>query len=212
MEYSVYHRYRFNDKISLTHNASIRPFKNDVGFYSTQGTRSTLSLRDRNVVENGLEAKYSFNNKSGISFIARHYWSEVKNKELYNLEDDGNLKFTAPPAAGIEHRNYNNFYINMVYTWQFAPGSFLNVVWKDESEVNDTDIQYRYFKNFDRTLGSPQNNNLSFKLIFYLDYLDFKKWGKKKDRKALPIDETTSLLQHNYMGRMNGQYGTRSIY
>ena len=106
-------------------------------------------------MENGLEAKYSFNNKSGISFIARHYWSGVKNKELYILKDDGSLKFTMPPASGIEHRNYNNFYINMVYTWQFAPGSFFNVVWKDESEISNNDIQYRYFKNLDRTIASP---------------------------------------------------------
>ncbi len=26
---------------------------------------------------------------------------------------------------------------------------------------------------------SPLNNNLSLKIIYYLDYLDFKKWKKK---------------------------------
>jgi hypothetical protein len=177
-EYSMFHRYRFNDKISLSQFVFYRPYKSDVGFYSADNNTSTFSLRDRNIVESTLEAKYSFNNKMGISFIGRHYWSEVKSKEFFLLNDDGSLSKTNAPAA-INHQNYNNFYINAVYTWQFAPGSFLNIVWKDECSTSDREIDEQYFKNFDQTLGSPQNNNLSFKIIFYLDYLDFKKWGKK---------------------------------
>jgi len=88
------------------------------------------------------------------------------------------LSKTNAPAE-IQHQNYNNFYINAVYTWQFAPGSFLNIVWKDESSTFNRDIDYHYFKNFDRTLGSPQNNNLSVKVIYFLDYLDLKKWGRR---------------------------------
>ena len=171
---SGYHRYRFNDRFSLSHSFSLRPYKNDVGFYSTD----TFSLRKRMVIENSLEIKYSFNNKSGISLIGRHYWSKVDNKDFFLLNDDGSLSHASAPAT-IAHHNYNDFYINMVYRLQFAPGSFLNIVWKDETRFDDSDIRYRYFKNLDKTIGWPQNNNLSVKLIYYLDYLDLKKWGKK---------------------------------
>jgi len=44
----------------------------------------------------------------------------------------------------------------------------------------DGDGQRTYFKNIDRTLAEPQVNNLSIKIIYYLDYLDFRKWSKKK--------------------------------
>jgi hypothetical protein len=37
-----------------------------------------------------------------------------------------------------------------------------------------------YFGNFSHTMEAPQNNTLSIKLIYYLDYLDFKKWKKKE--------------------------------
>ena len=131
----------------------------------------------------------------GISFIGRHYWSKVKSKEFYSLNDDGTLSKAVTPTE-INHQNYNNFYINAVYTWQFAPGSFLNIVWKDESSIFDKEIQHHYFKNFDRTIGSPQNNNLSVKLIYYLDYLDFKKWGKKKDSNAELHSESTSVRRN----------------
>ena len=173
-EYSIFHRYRFSDKFSLSQSIYYNPNKNDVGFYEADGNGVLFSLRDRNTVENSLEAKYSFNNKSGISFIARHYWSRVKSNAFFALNRDGSLSATAVPSV-IRHQNYNNFYINAVYTWQFAPGSFLNIVWKDESQTFDGDIQYRYFKNFNRTISAPQNNNLSVKLIYYLDYLDLKK-------------------------------------
>ncbi len=177
-EYSMFHRYRFNDKISLSQYLFYRPYKNDVGFYAAENSSSTFSLRDRDIVENNLEAKYSFNNKMGISFIGRHYWSKVKSKEFFSLNDNGTLSKTNAPAE-IQHQNYNNFYINAVYTWQFAPGSFLNIVWKDESSTFNRDIDYHYFRNFDRTLGSPQNHNLSVKVIYFLDYLDLKKWRRK---------------------------------
>ncbi|MCU7550016.1 carbohydrate binding family 9 domain-containing protein [Chitinophagaceae bacterium LB-8] len=175
----MFHRYRFNDKFSLSNNISYRPSKNEVGYYDEENSNVMFSLRDRNTVETGLEAKYSFNNKSGISFIARHYWSKVECKRFFLLDGKGLLIPTAAPAD-INHQNYNNFYINAVYTWQFAPGSFINIVWKDETSTSDEDIQYRYFKNFNRTISAPQNNNLSVKVIYYLDYLDLKK--RKKER------------------------------
>jgi hypothetical protein len=126
-----------------------------------------------------MEAKYSFNNKSGVSIILRHYWSEVESKRFFKLANDGELHATADPLD-INHQNYNNFYINAVYTLQFAPGSFINIVWKDETSTLDEAIQYKYFRNFNRTIGAPQNNNLSVKVIYYLDYVDVKKWRKKQ--------------------------------
>ena len=194
-EYSIFHRYRFNDRISLSQNSMYRPYKNDVGFYSVD----TFSVRNRSIVENSIEAKYSFNNKMGISLIGRHYWSKVESKEFYLLNNDGSLSKGGTPLS-IRHQNYNNFYINAVYTWQFAPGSFLNIVWKDEADIFERDIKDSYFKNLDRTIGSPQNNNLSFKLIYFLDYLDFKKKGKLKSltRKAGLESERTSVRSFGF--------------
>jgi hypothetical protein len=183
-EIYVSHRYRFSDKFSISHNVLYNPATNDAGFYTKYYVGSTLediifSRRDRKTIENVLSLKYSFNNKSGITFRARHYWSKVEQKQLYDLNDDGTLSPSAHNIA-LNHRNVNIFNIDAVYTWQFAPGSFLNIVWKDEAFKSDGVIQHTYFKNFGQTIGEPQNNNLSVKIIYYLDYLDFKKWKKKK--------------------------------
>jgi hypothetical protein len=67
-----------------------------------------------------------------------------------------------------------------VYTLEFAPGSFINIAWKQQGVFGDENTAYTYFKNFDRTISSPQNNNFSIKMIYYLDYIDFRKGNKKK--------------------------------
>ncbi len=89
-------RYRFSDKFSITQSINYNPAINDAGYYSTYTENNVLkdiifSRRDLTTVENILSAKYNFNNKSGITFRARHYWSKVKQKQLYDLNTDGGL-------------------------------------------------------------------------------------------------------------------------
>jgi hypothetical protein len=193
-EIYVSQRYRFTDRFAISHDVTYNPVKNDAGFYQKYFENDIngnailkdiiFSRRDRKTVENILSFKYSFNNKSGITLRARHYWSKVHVRELYDLRTTGTLKPTSHSNVAIQNQNFNIFNVDAVYTWQFAPGSFINIVWKDQSFTFNDEIQFRYFKNFGKTLDAPQNNNLSLKVIYFLDYLDFKKWKKKKDNHA----------------------------
>ena len=116
----------------------------------------------------------------GITFRARHYVSGVDNKEFFTLQQaDGKLNLN-PSFNENVNQNVNFFNIDMVYTWQFAPGSFLNIVWKDAVFTYHDFVEKGYFKNFGNTIEADQNNNISMKVIYFLDYLDFKKWKKKK--------------------------------
>lgn len=177
-EINIGHRYRFSDKFSLSQDIYWNPFSNDAGYAKKMGGDILFSRRDRTTVENVISAKYNFNNKSGITFRTRHYWSTVDQKELYDLQNDGSLKPTIHSAEPLKNQNFNAFNIDAVYTLQFAPGSFINVVWKNAIYTSDDAIE-SYFKNVRNTLSSPQNNNLSLKVIYFLDYLDLKKWKKK---------------------------------
>jgi hypothetical protein len=183
-QFNFSHRYRFSDKFSVSHDMLYNPAINDAGYYQRYYENNALqdilfSRRDLKTVQNILSFKYNFNNKSGITFRARHYWSKVHVKELYDLQADGNLKPTIHQSVAVEHQNFNIFNIDAVYTWQFAPGSFINIVWKDESSTGNDNINMDYFRNFDHTLASPQNNNLSVKIIYYLDYVNFRKKSHK---------------------------------
>ncbi len=181
---NISQRYRFNDKLSIGHGLTYNPATNDAGYYSTYSENNQLkdvifSRRDLKTIENIFSAKYNFNNKSGITFRARHYWSKVGVKQLYDLQADGNLLPTKHASINIVNQNSNYFNIDAVYTLQFAPGSFINIVWKNSIQDYNHDIQPTYFKNFSNTIAASQNNNLSLKILYYLDYLDIKKWKRK---------------------------------
>lgn len=181
------HRYRFSDKFSLTQDISYSQATNDAGYYNapynTMGPLDVVfSKRNLKTVENVISAKFNFNKRAGITFRARNYWSKVQQLQLYDLQTDGTLKYSQYSGAfPLQHQNFDVFNIDAVYTWQFAPGSFINIVWKEQGFLFDNTMNYSYFKNFERTLNEPQSNNLSIKIIYFLDYLDFKKWSKKKN-------------------------------
>jgi hypothetical protein len=179
-ELSLRQNYRINNKLTLSHRFSTNPLTNNIGFVFINGSPDiNFARRKRNTIENIFFVKYSFSNKMGLTFRARHYLSTVKNKEFYFLQPDGKLLPNATFINGAD-QNFNLFNIDMVYTWQFAPGSFINIVWKDAVEDFTRNVESNYFKNFSRTMDAPDNNNISLKVIYFLDYLQLKKIGKKK--------------------------------
>ncbi len=172
---SIEHNYRFNDKFALGHNLNLQPARNNAGFTDIDAATNDIifARRNRSTVENVISSKYNFNKRTGITFRARHYWSHVKAKELYKLASDGSLTKNTG-FTGNADQNLNLFNIDMVYTWQFAAGSFINIVWKNVI-YNDNNLTSNYFKNLNNTISASQNNNLSLKIIYYLDYLNLKK-------------------------------------
>ncbi|PWS32571.1 DUF5916 domain-containing protein [Pedobacter paludis] len=169
---------RLNDKIAFGLDLNFNPNYDYVNWVTSLGGQSIFSRYDRRTVENSFDAKYTFTNKMGFTVVLRHYWSDRRNKEFFLLKPDGNLtNYQGAPLTGTD-RNYNVFNIDLIYTWQFAPGSTLSVSYKDAAETYDTFYTQRYNRNLDGILSAPQNNSLSVKVLYYIDYLDFKK--KKK--------------------------------
>jgi hypothetical protein len=164
----------------MSQDFMLNPATNDAGFYGLHYENNELkdilfSRRDLTTIQNILSFKYNFNWRSGITFRARHYWSRVRPLELFDLQEDGSLKNTVHRDVQIQGRNINFFNIDAVYTWQFAPGSFINVVWKDQSGISDQLLHENYIGNFGNMITAPQNNNLSLKIIYWLDYVDLRK-------------------------------------
>ena len=175
----LFQNFRLNDKIAFGLDLNFNPNYNYVNWVTAQGNQAIFSKYDRRTVENSFDAKYTFTNLMGLTVVLRHYWSDRRNKEFYLLKPDGNLTDYQGPALTGTDRNYNVFNIDFVYTWQFAPGSTLSLSYKDAAETYDTFYTQRYNKNLSGILASPQNNSLSIKVLYYVDYLDLKKKHKK---------------------------------
>lgn len=173
-------RYRFSNKFTVRHGINFEPQTNNAGFASIDNSTNDIIFgrRNRNTIENTLSFKYNFNDKMGINTIVRHYWSKVEYKELFTLLLNGELRKNTVFSKNV-NQNANFFNVDMTYTWQFAPGSFINIVWKNSSYEYRSLVEKNYFKNFGNTMEADQNNNISFKIIYFLDYLQLKSNKKK---------------------------------
>ena len=173
--------YRFSSKFSINYRMGFNPRPKNVGFTSILGDQSILfALRKINTIDNVLNLKYNFTNKMGLTFRLRHYVSTVENKSFFTLNPNGSLNPTNEITENF-NRNVNYFNIDMVYTWQFAPGSFMNVVWKNATYYGADSPRDGYFENLGNTLEADQNNNLSLKVIYFFDYLQLRGKKSKKD-------------------------------
>jgi Domain of unknown function (DUF5916) len=179
---TLFGKIRFSSKFSIDNSLSLEFHKNNPGWaaikYSGAGPLNDtiiFSRRDLRTVENTLGFKYNFNNKMGVTLKARHYWSKVSPQQFYELNKFGDMITPSVPFTKNVNQNYNYLSADLVYTWQFAQGSFINVVWKNIGESFNRDFEKNYFSNLDKTISGPQANSFSIRVIYFLDYLTAKK-------------------------------------
>ncbi len=176
--FSVAPRIRFSDRSLLKYRFEFSRSFNDIGYVtdSTTGSGSQAIIfgtRNLQNIENTLDISYIFNPKTSLSLRARHYWFTVEYKDFYDLLEDGHLR---PNGYSDNHNlSFNAFNIDMIFTWEFAPGSELLLVYKNNVFTDNPDIPKDYFLNVKDTFNNPMTNSFSIKVLYYLDYQYFKK-------------------------------------
>lgn len=136
-------------------------YNNDSIFFGTYNRKTFV---------NTVSMSYTFNTKASIEMRARHYWSFANyDDQLFFLLADGTLK---PDDCCNESAdvNFNAFNIDMTLKWEFAPGSELSVAWKNAIYVENDDVESKLNENLKKTLKADQINNLSVKILYYIDY------------------------------------------
>jgi len=157
-----------SDHFRLSGDFNVSKDHSNFGFVSKRSDDDIICGR-RNITtfNNELAAQVLFGPKMNLSVRARHYWFQLYYHEYMHLNEDGS--FSDTDWAGSADENFNQFNLDLVYTWQFAPGSFLNLIWKDAIFNGDGLRGDNYFRNWDKTFHTPQNNTLTLKLIYWLD-------------------------------------------
>ena len=188
--FNIEPRFRVNDKLMLVFEFEYDDSRNNIGYVEDSLSDNDMEViifgrRDIRTIVNTFEADYKFSNKSSLTFRLRHYWQTGLYSDYYNLQADGGLQdnyYTTNNDFGV-----NYFNIDMVYTWNFAPGSEINIVWKNaistfnEAEYHGNqfiDIERDFISNFDYMIQSPATNSFSLKILYYLDYQYFKRKNK----------------------------------
>jgi len=115
---------------------------------------------------------------ASFTLRARHYWTRLTYTNTYFLNDDGS-RADVPFVDGYD-RNFNAVNLDAVFTWQFAPGSFMTVAWKNAAFQTDGESRFNYADNARHTWDTPKSNQLSVKMIYYLDYIKVRGWFRKR--------------------------------
>ena len=182
---------RVNNKLNLSYDFSIDNGTNAKGFvtkvYDANDNLEEIIFgnRDQQTIENVIGVNYTFNEYMALTFRLRHYWSWAQYNEFYNLEEDGTLGDTNfdgfnPDGSSDFNSSFNAFNIDMVYSWQVAPGSFVKINWKDAIFNFSRKIDRNLGENISSTVKDDHYNTLSVKFIYFIDINYFKKLGKQK--------------------------------
>ena len=131
--------------------------------------------RERKSVTNTISGKLSFNTKSSLGLSFRYYWSPVKyDQKFYELDPKGTL--INSNYLNNHDINYNIWDLDLSYSWEFAPGSQLVVLYRNSIFNSDDLSSLNFRKNLNNLFKKPNTNKFSLKLIYYLDYNNLKNW------------------------------------
>ena len=160
---------RLNDHFTFRLSSHFEKAINDYGFAGKDQEKVIFGKREISTVVNALSSKYLFKNNLSLGFVARHYYSQGEYGSFYTLQNNGYL-YANPTYKKNHDFSFNTFNIDMVFSWIFAPGSSMNIVWKNEITSETESVTGNYFNNLDNTLHEPQLNNISLKVLYYIDY------------------------------------------
>lgn len=174
-EIGIAPRYRFSDKFQMHYEIEFSKLQNEKGYVEELENGDIIfGNRDVKNIINSISSQLNFNTKSQLSLAFRHYWSPVQYDAFYVLNEDGSLQDTF--YSENNDINYNIWNLDLNYTWQFAPGSFLVALYRN-SIFNEDDMSYLNFKeNLNNLFNEPMSNIISLKVIYYLDYNQLKTW------------------------------------
>jgi hypothetical protein len=172
--------FRFNDRFSLKLSQFWDVYLNDVGYAANTGD-IIFGSRDIKTITNTATLKYLFKNDMSLNVIARHYWSKGEYNKYYLLLDNGRLSDNTDYSA-LNNFNSNYFNIDVVYSWQFSPGSSFiltikNALEHDEGGLETFQLPSDYMHNARSAFNYPRTTTVALKVLYYLDYNYLRKKG-----------------------------------
>ena len=168
-------RIKFNSQFTVQYKLTWARTFNERGFVTVTDKGIIFGQRDLHNITQILQANYYFNVRNGVNLSLRHYWSPVAYNRFYVLQDDGRLAHSA--YNGNHDFTFNVWNFDLGYSWEFAPGSRLNVMYRNNIFSNDRVFQFDYGQNLSHLFSRPQTNMLILKAIYYLDVNSVqKKW------------------------------------
>lgn len=163
-------RYRFSNKLLLIYSINYNVEKNDLGWIAIDSNDEIVyARRNKQTVENGLQGKYSINSRMNFKLNFRHYWSFAENKKTYHLLENGKVEEYV--YNGNKNSNFNALNFDLSYSWWFAPGSQMSVLYRSNAGIFQRQINKDLSYQTKQVFNHEQlNHTFSISLRYFIDY------------------------------------------
>lgn len=162
-------KYRFNDKISISYLLDYIKKYNDQGLVDFDDNGAVFAERNREIAVNDLTGKYALNNRMTINLTARYYWSYSENHKFLTLKSNGYLTPNNTYSYN-KNRNFNSWNFDLAYSWWFAPGSELSVLYRNYTQIGSNKVEKSLETNLKNVFNSDMTNIFSVSLRYFIDY------------------------------------------
>lgn len=163
-------RYRFSDRLLVVYELEMFRQNSDKGFASFDNVNQVVfSNRDRQTVTNELSAKYAISPKMTVNLATRYYWAISENRKYLSLQNDGSL-VPNPTFTEKTNINYNALNFDLSYSWWFAPGSEISVLYRNNGSNYSNLVDRNIGSNFENSINSNLNTIFSISIRYFIDY------------------------------------------
>lgn len=169
-------RYRFSNKLLFSYSFNYFRQNKNIGWIAFDSNDNTIfARRDRVTYTNSISGKYTINNKMNFNLSIRHYWSYAVNKDILTLQDDGSLINNYDYTTN-KNSNFNTWNSDLSYSWWFAPGSQISVLYRNNSSLFQREFDRNIGTNFSNVLNNNLNHVFSISIRYFIDYNSAKHW------------------------------------
>jgi hypothetical protein len=177
-------RILFNDKFNLSYSINVENTNGSRGYITTVNNDIIYGERNQVTLENSIRGSYNFNSLHGLSLTFRNYWATVAyDDDLFTLLENGRLtkdKGYTVDSINDPNINFNTWNLDFSYTWQFAPGSQLSALYRNQLFNFSSAAADDYFESLDALFKQPIQQTFSLRLVYFIDYSNVKNILNKK--------------------------------
>ena len=177
---------KFNENFSMNYSFRFIDNKGVTGYVTKINDDIVFGERDQKTIVNSISGSYNFNLYHGLTLTVRNFWTTVTyNENLFLLEENGKLN----PDAGYNlgnigfdpNINFNIWNFDLKYSWEFAPGSLITALYRNQIFNQDTASSDSFTESLKTLFDQPIKHVFSLRFVYYIDYNNIKGAFKKKN-------------------------------
>lgn len=171
-------RFRFSNKFTLIYSFNYNLSENRESFVAQTPKNVVFGNRDMESVENSIRGSYNFNTRQAINLSFRNFWSSASfaDGQFTVLEDSGRLRPVQYnySSKNDPNANFNIWNLDLSYNWRFAPGSEAILLYRNSIFNLDSQSELDYFESLTNLFEEPVRQNLSLRIVYFVDYNSVK--------------------------------------